>query len=671
MSTIARLSIPGRILPPALVGDRGHKIRELSDTASVKQSKTKIFNRDFAWQDDAVVCLTGNRFSKLISPTGSGKTEIIKASAFHYAQVGKKSLIVVPQQHIGEGFKIADIQRKDGSICKFRIVPEFDFRGVEDSYHRNSVVDGLKRWLLQPITNTMDGRIAISTYSSLVLAYRNMTNEEKRNALTNLWLAVDEAHHISCVVGEDEELDEKELARLEKEGTQLGDVCEDLLKLDDSGLSVISATHFRGDGRPMFLEKASRKFETYEREFEDHWEWLNISEFRYDCTGYDEDPFDILIDIILSEAKQKHIVCVPARNKRFRKRNDSWVSNLISELGKHGIRCLDLVTEETKIENKAMLRADKEKYEQDGETDFDVIIACNLMREGTDWPPASRVHDHAPSPSTTRTIQTIGRMLRRDEQKHDIAYVTYFQNLQEHADDEQVREHVADRVNVALSGLLAAEDLFRPVKLDFGDGTDRTLTQAEDELFGSDKKAIKESFLAALDSAMKSGIIDSDDEFIDEKVFNQCAQHALGGGLSGGLLQMPKAIKWLREFAVRTMKANREMKKKPISPPIQPEWTHGGLDPSEIRLAGFSVTEKLDSGLLLFESRTNQGSLNQLDKIVRPLQQRGDEIIRRMMRTRTTNVKDPSAKRKAKKLKGKQNRNSDERFVSPSGTERF
>lgn len=668
MKRLASLVIPNRTISENLLNNRGYKVEEFALPIPSKSQAMKAFIGDFEWQDDAAICLTSNNFTRLISPTGSGKTEIIKVSAFHYAQKGMRSLIVVPQQHIGEGFKHANIERKDGSVCQFTIISEFDFRGVSETPHANGTVNRLKRWLLQSITNTLNGRIAVSTYSSLVGAFRKMTEEEKQKALSNLWLAVDEAHHISAVFGEDEDIDDAERKILEEEGTQLGNVCEYLMKIAGNGLAVISATHFRGDGLPIFLDKAASEFATYERDFKDHWEWLGISEFCYDCTGYEKDPVDILMEYITTlEKNEHHIICVPARNKSFRKNREFWVDDLISSLKSYGFRCLDLVSEQTKKDNKDLLRCDKDKYETTGETDFDVIVACNLMREGTDWPPASRIHELAPSSSSTRTIQTIGRMLRRDSQKNDIAYNAYFQNLQHHTDNERtspnrtIREHISDRVNVALSGLLIAEDLFKPIKCDFGTVKSKTLTEAEDEIFGKNKEAVKEIFIAKLNSAMENGKVTKG--VIDENALFDCINAALPSNLD--IKQIKNAKKWLEEFSKRVLKANETARTK-VNPDIR---IISGLDPGEIRENGFDTTQRLTGGLMLFGSKTDRDALDNLDDVIRPIQQRMNDTTRRMLETKTTNKKDTAAKRKAKKLKDKENKSFIEKIIAPNGTE--
>ena len=120
------------------------------------------------------------------------------------------------------------------------------------------------------------------------------------------------SQQLSVVQADDEESTEQESAIYNKVGTRLGKICEALLNESDAGLAVVSATHFRGDGLPMFLAEANKLFSgSYVREFEEHWKWLGYDYFSYDCAGYDGDPSDILFKNIMSERKQHHIVCVP------------------------------------------------------------------------------------------------------------------------------------------------------------------------------------------------------------------------------------------------------------------------------------------------------------------------------------------------------------------------
>jgi superfamily II DNA or RNA helicase len=644
-----------RLIAPGFSGKGGKNFPNLTQKATAKLRFNSFAEEEFVWQDDATECLIEHLRCKLVSPTGSGKTEIIKAAAWHHAFAGnRRCLIVVPQQHIADGFLKICIKRKDGTKIDHKIGEELDFRGIDEGYHE-SVTDGLRDWLM----GTDDKpSIAITTTAALTkVFYEKIPRDQWGKAFTRLWMAIDEAHHISVVQAEDEEHSAQERDHYNKIGTRLGQICEALLNESDAGLAVISATHFRGDGLPMFLDEANKQFTgCYTREFEDHWKWLGYDHFSYDCAGYDGDPSDALLNNITSEKQQRHVVCVPADGLRFRK-NTKWVADFILRLEAAGFKCLDLVSDE-KDANKQRLLADNKTYKETGKTEFDVIIACNLMREGTDWIPASRVHDLAPSASANRTVQTIGRMTRKDINKSNLAYIAYFRNLEQHASEESVKKHAADRVNIALSGMLLAEDLFAPVRLDLDDeGTRRTLGEWEVMVFGKERDAIRQTFMAALD--------DVEHEPTPEDI-NDCAQKALSNWQGDTLT----AMRILRRIARLALKVNEPTEGEDdgaIDPDIRV--TPGKLDVAEIREAGFDIVKPW-SGLRLFVSKTRRQELGKLGKIVRPMRDKQSDLMARAQRRRVSDVRDKQAEAHIRKTKRKAVKTPAERAIAPTGGEK-
>ena len=356
--SFARLITPGFPGSRKIVSNLTHKTK-----AGLKFNS---FTGEFEWQDEATECLIEHLRSKLVSPTGSGKTEIIKATAYHYAFVRNlRCLIVVPQQHIADPFLKTHIKRADGTKLDYHIGKELDFRGIDEGYY-DSVMQGLRDWLLG-----VDDKpsIAITTSSALTrVFYEMIPRDQWVKAFTRLWMAIDEARSISVVQADDEECTEQESAIYNKVGTRLGKICEALLNESDAGLAVVSATHFRGDGLPMFLAEANKLFSgSYVREFEQHCKVV-YDYFSYDCAGYDGDPSDILFKNIMSERKQHHIVCVPAENRGFRRRNENWVTEFIARLEAAGFRCLDLVSKNVKDKNKKKLLDDNKTYKETGKT---------------------------------------------------------------------------------------------------------------------------------------------------------------------------------------------------------------------------------------------------------------------------------------------------------------
>lgn len=653
----AKLVVPGS-------GYKGVKAPELTSKRG-KPGFSRLAG-DYEWQDDAVECLTGSRCSRLIAPTGSGKTEIVKAAAYCRAfKMGQKSLIVVPQQHIAEPFKEIKIVRKGGEEYDHYV--KLDFRGVrEGNYSAEDVVGRLRAWLLQPARGMRpESRIAVTTASSLVAAFfgtsklRGLGRRQWAVAFERLWTAIDEGHHLAAVMDEDTSPEELEAYR--NVDNKLGDICEAQMRVSTAGTGIVSATHFRGDGVPMFMEKARSRFATYERDFRLHWQWLGLDAFRYDCVGYEGDPMDKLFEAVVSERGEFHIVCLPAENKRFRKANPRWAGDFEARLLSAGIPALNLVDKDAQGRRKAELLAANAEYKRSGKAKYRVIIACNLVREGTDYVPTSRVHDTAPSASATRTVQTIGRMTRRDARKTDIAYSAYFANLEEHADEKKVREHASDRTNIALSGMLIAEDLFSPVRLDVSGGGGReTYTEAEERVFGRDREGIRTKFAVAFDEAKRGGDTSED-------AVAACAQTAMAGWRGDKFA----GLRVLRELAKRMLRLDSPEPERNRGNAIDPRISvsPGKLDASEIRKAGFDPTERIDGGFALFGSVVTQEELGSLHRIVLPMKSKSDEMMRRATSVRTGSRRDRGAERFMRNLKGKA-RSRGERAVSPSGSEK-
>lgn len=338
---------------------------------------TKVMTGDFAWQDDATKVLTKNRLTRLLCPTGSGKTTIGLAAAYARFQRDERCLIVTPQTTILNGFLKINITRKNGEHYSKRAA----------AYVTGDLsVNDLALWLTEEYPD-----VAVTTGASFVAAWEKVPANKRKAAAKNLWVAFDEAHH---------------LANDDEFNTQLGLIAEELVALG-AGVCAISATHFRGDGADLFKEETDKLLVTYERPFIKHWEFLGLGSLDYRCIGWDDDAdlMDQLVESICSEPDEHHIVCLPADGRGVRAADPMFPATLIKRLTKRGRKVLDLVHDGKKQDNKVHLQ--NKAYDK-----YDVLVSCNIMREGNDWEPASRVHDLAPSRSTTRTVQTIGRMTR-------------------------------------------------------------------------------------------------------------------------------------------------------------------------------------------------------------------------------------------------------------------
>jgi len=588
----------------------------------------------YSWQSQFAEGIVSTWRSKVVAPTGSGKTIVMQIAAFLANKQGRKCLIVVPQCHIANPFLAANL-RVGEQVHRFRIQKEHVFLGSSTSAIGSraliaaSYSQRLAEWLGSKSQET-----AITSTATLV----RLLGSAPDLSLDDILFIQDEAHHISGVMLDGEDCSVEEARAYIEEGTHLGDFYEHLLRETKAGICIVSATHFRGDKFPIFLEKASSSFTEFVRPWADHWEWLELESFNYDCVGYSESEIiRILVDLILSEPEERHIVCVPADTHRFRKNNRGWVQEFLAELGRSGVRALDLVTITGREARKRQLFNDNETNKMGRGTEFDVVVACNMMREGTDWVPATRIHDLAPSPSQLRTTQTIGRLMRRGPTKRDVSYRAYFRNLHKNADKEEVREHVADRANVALATMVMADSFFT-----YSPGLDSTRTGSTPEplhtkmarIFGDDSERMVERLTAALQANTENG-----------KITDRTINLALSVLGCENRADPYEAMKVLKAMALKLRKFTESAE---ISPKLELIGT--GLDPSSLRAAGFDYTVR-SSGLLSFETATAAKHHALLQAVATPLQ--GDQAQKAALNKKVLGTTPLTKSQKTRALKAK------------------
>jgi len=413
----------------------------------------------FSWQHDAVRVLTENKCAVLISPTGSGKTNVINGAAAIRKERGFKCIIATSQTSIVPGFLDNDIEI-DGTVYKIRPV-----NYTSNSSLQGSTVQALVQWL----TNDSD-EIVVTSHRGLTMAWDELSDEDKIVLCRDkrVWLAVDEYHHAG--------FSDSDVAT-----TRLGEILNDVIAKGGEAAGI-TATNFRTDRLDMFASEHeftdwsidNPTGNRYHRTFLEHWKTLNLSVLKYLWYGYafGSNPLESLVNNIKQEPNECHIVCVPPNNTKFRS-NSEWLGQAYTALveavgGEEFI--LNMVDDDAidtgKEEGKRLLLAANNAYKETGEFPYKVILSCNVMREGTDCVRASRVHDLAPSESVSRTVQTIGRLTRYDKyaNKQDIAYNAYFESVfSDDVSDTELRQRLLDRINVGMCGMLEAADYFSTV----------------------------------------------------------------------------------------------------------------------------------------------------------------------------------------------------------------
>jgi energy-coupling factor transporter ATP-binding protein EcfA2 len=433
------------------------------------------FDQLYDYQDKLVSDLVPDFRSRLRalldSPTGSGKTKVMQVIAALKATLkGVRVLIVIPQQHQANGFMRLNLWWK-GQPIEFVIGPERDFRGVSESYWLSSTA-ALKEWFA---ADGLGPNIAITTVSTLLATWNLLTTAaEMQKATTETLFMIDEIHHARHIRDTRDDLSDADVAEANDEANRLGEFITYVLKQPTAEFLGVSATHFRGDRLDIF-HGFIKKLHRVSRTIQEHLEWLKFTGIRFDYLGYDGDPMAALLEAVALNREKSIIILLTSDKARYRK-DPNWIPRFFDGLEAlvGTAKICDLVRD-CKDDNKMLLM----KYP----TRFQFVVGVNLIREGTDWPPASLILDAAPSRSLNRLCQTFGRLLRKYQGKAEIAYVSLFANLQDNTPLEEIREMVADRVNIVLAGLLSMADMFGLLPVVGG----RPFMKAVEETFGEDR----------------------------------------------------------------------------------------------------------------------------------------------------------------------------------------
>lgn len=430
------------------------------------------------WQVEAFEKLKDKPLNLTVAFCGSGKSVLQVALAIYEIEVSgwtQKQLIIVPQQHISGGF-IGDENRDyitlelNGKVYDWRV--EHNFCG-----DINSVLNALRNWLLADAEELgrqfkggtlVTGLTAVASHHALGLVWNTFTDAEKAKAAHKLTLRADEAHHISGVYDVlDSDYSPAEMIAIEEERTNLGDVCAFLMNSKDKtiGISLATATPYRGDKGIILDKKASKRFTTYYLDWLEHFNTLGIENFDLEYEEYKDNPIKSVVAKIKSEPKEKHMVVIPSSGTKWRKEGTKELHDLLNALYKvvPKERVLDLVTPSTQDFNKRRLLREP-KNANGGKSMFDVVVTCMLGREGTDWCPCSRLHNTSCESSVTLAVQTLGRPFRRFEGKTKVCIRHYVPQFVVPKKGMTKRELLTDRTN-ALLVCMQLDEMMHPIMI--------------------------------------------------------------------------------------------------------------------------------------------------------------------------------------------------------------
>jgi len=388
------------------------------------------------------------RYLLVIAASGCGKTLLQIFLAI--LEPDRKHVFITPRRGIAKGYtggEGAQISLRDTAL-EWHI-------DRWDLSNKAAPVQDLEKFLLTPAKEFVNkypgvrwdacGKSCCTTHASMVKLWGQWKNRPdlQMKALENTSFYCDEGHHGSA-----------------DEFTLIGNVLSDMLKFNipTCFLRMMTATFFRGDSREIIDQKEWSKFSRFILPFDTYLEMAGINEIDVNYITYENDPLQEILQQVNANPQNRHLIIIPPRNSRFR-----WghlgemeiVHRLQEGLNAPKDRVLDLVTEGTQSKNlDALLKSPQA---------WNVVISCELLIEGVDWPPCDVIQNSNPTNSQCRESQTLGRATRAYPGKKKITNNLYVQK-QITSDEGINRDLFADRLNVLLMKLLTA-DRFFPISM--------------------------------------------------------------------------------------------------------------------------------------------------------------------------------------------------------------
>lgn len=400
-----------------------------------------------------------------IAPTGSGKSLMqIFDAAREILQTNyeRKQIFIVPQLNIGYGFA----ERKhpkiliEGKVYKWEVTSNC----CEDNERS---VARVKDFLLKKPhpckshkeQNVLGGVTCVASYAAFLAAFQGMTPSEQKKSIINTSFRVDEIQHAAGVSIEEDDV-----------MNRLGSFCKFVLD-HDGLLHLMTATFFRSNHQAIVHPDYLDSFDVFRVPFLEHWKVLNLRELHqnYACYKSEKGLMTQVLKSINQEPNEPALIIVPADGTGiFKKTNKSeWTQKLVSKLENiyDDNDVLDLISSERQGQDKKRLMSENQN--------FKVVVTCMIGREGSDWPPCSRIHNLSFDRSTLPAIQKLGRALREHQDKQDVRMINYIEHFDDWDDyPEKIRQKLSDRFNaVVVSSML--DDMFYPILMP-------TLPQSDD-----------------------------------------------------------------------------------------------------------------------------------------------------------------------------------------------
>jgi len=438
------------------------------------------------WQNEAHLSLRDSVKGFIKAFCGSGKTIASRSiAAYKIYKYGKMQVFCVPKNDIGnDGFsgyfniQIPGQDKEEKTLkchspvnfCNFKVVQK------TDELIRVMINDSDNDYELEQ-DQIVSKKQIVCTHQCLVAAFKKIKKMARKDDgillkfIQNKTFWIDEGHHIKSAATKEEE----------RCINYLGGFVKFILdnKKTGSEIFAMTATPFRADGSNLFPSNQIDEFDLYSLDFLEHFKTLGIKNVYVDFEEWKtpEEMFKKVSQNIAKEIKcNKHIVIVPRTGSKWRIRKedvyklfDAIYKAIMKELGVDlstaKSMVLDLVTENTQEKNAEELRKEP-KSGQSHPSKYSVVVACGMLREGTDWVPADRLHNTAVEDSPTLGFQTGGRLFRENPGKESVR-ITYYPeqfSIKLYKKGGK-REFIADRLNCMLHYMLF-DDLLNPIMVE-------------------------------------------------------------------------------------------------------------------------------------------------------------------------------------------------------------
>lgn len=395
----------------------------------------------------------------VIAPCGSGKSKMVDWFVVDdRLTTRRKQLIVVPQKGTSDGYsrtKDKAGKNKKGVSLKYK-GKDILFDPHNLCYHdlKDSRIRILIDFLLKPSTDIpldsykdiMSQGCVVTTHQAFVKAlnkiYEDHGEDGIKKAFEDTSLYIDECHH--C----------------DSDGvTGMGGYLQMLLRTDINNFRIClaSATFYRGDGKLIISKESYNLFNRFTLRWDEYIQSTGIEDFFYDFVYFERNPIDDMVQRILSEPEEYHLIILPRTGHSFRRSNT--LEKIIDKLKDGGVpqeTIIDMVTKTEQDKSWKRLTDDNLKYH--------IVIACDMFNEGKDWPPCSRIYDGAFNKSVVSNYQKPGRAFRPWKGKRVIRIFCYVKKCPIVISSDKLKDFFDDRFNVLIT-VLIWEEHFNPIKI--------------------------------------------------------------------------------------------------------------------------------------------------------------------------------------------------------------